>query len=61
MFRAHAGSLEVFMTAGWLHRKGELTIPDRSAVIAYVHTLSGHQGPQTPNEQLGVGGGHGGH
>ncbi|HEV2055505.1 MAG TPA: cytochrome c [Methylomirabilota bacterium] len=41
--------------------KGELTIPDRWAVIAYVHTLSGHQGPHTPGEHPGLGGGHAGH
>lgn len=41
--------------------KGELTIPDRWAVIAYVHTLSGHQGPHTPSEHPGLGGGHAGH
>ena len=41
--------------------KGELTIPDRWAVIAYTHTLSGHAGPHTPSEHPGLGGGHAGH
>ena len=41
--------------------KGELPISDRWAVIAYVHTLSGHKGPHTPSEHPGMGGGHGGH
>jgi len=33
--------------------KGELTVPDQWATIAYVHTLSGHAGPQTPSEHPG--------
>ena len=41
--------------------KGELTVPDRWAVIAYVHTLSEHAGPHTPSEHPGMGGGHAGH
>ncbi len=41
--------------------KTELTVPDRWAVIAYIHTLSGHAGPHTPSEHPGMGGGHAGH
>jgi mono/diheme cytochrome c family protein len=41
--------------------KTELTVPDRWAVIAYIHTLSEHAGPHTPSEHPGIGGGHAGH
>jgi mono/diheme cytochrome c family protein len=41
--------------------KAELTVPDRWAVIAYIHTLSEHVGPHTPSEHPGLGGGHAGH
>ena len=41
--------------------KADLSIPDRWAVIAYIHTLSGHDGPHTPREHVGMGGGHAGH
>jgi mono/diheme cytochrome c family protein len=41
--------------------KGELSVSDRWAVIAYAHTLSGHTGPHIPREHPGMGGGHAGH
>ena len=41
--------------------KDELSVVDRWAVIAYAHTLSGHQGPHTASEHPEIGGGHGGH
>jgi len=41
--------------------KAELSVPDRWAVIAYIHTLSEHAGPHTPSEHPGMGGGHAGH
>jgi mono/diheme cytochrome c family protein len=41
--------------------KGELSVADRWAVIAYAHTFSGHTGPHTPTEhpEMGKGRGHG--
>jgi len=41
--------------------KADLSIPDRWAVIAYIHTFSRHDGPHTPREHTGMGGGHAGH
>ena len=46
--------------------KGELTVPDQWAMIADVHTLSGHAGPHPPSEHPpsehpGIGGGHADH
>ena len=41
--------------------KADLSIPDRWAVIAYIHTLSGHDGAHTPREHSGMGAGHAGH
>src|SRR5262245_41228671 len=38
--------------------KGELSVADRWAVIAYAHTFSGHTGPHTPGEQPEMGKGH---
>lgn len=38
--------------------KGELSVADRWAVIAYAHTLSGHAGPHTSSEHPEMGRGH---
>jgi mono/diheme cytochrome c family protein len=38
--------------------KGELSVSDRWAVIAYAHTLSGHAGPHTPSEHPEMARGH---
>jgi mono/diheme cytochrome c family protein len=38
--------------------KSDLSVADRWAVIAYLHTLSGHAGPHTRSEHPEMGGGH---
>ena len=38
--------------------KGELSVADRWAVIAYAHTLSGHTGAHTASEHPEMGRGH---
>ena len=60
---SEGGKVEPFKSRGskmpaW---KDELSVVDRWAVIAYAHTLSGHQGPHTASEHPEIGGGHGGH
>ena len=60
---SEGGLVEPFKSKGsampaW---KGELSVSDRWAVIAYAHTLSGHTGSHTPREHMEMGGGHAGH
>ena len=60
---SEGGQVKPFKAKGsampaWKH---ELSIPDRWAVIAYAHTLSGHAGPHTSREHPEMGGGHAGH
>ena len=56
---SEGGTVEPFKSMGsampaW---KGELSVEDRWAVIAYQHTLSGHEGPHVVSEhaELGIG------
>ena len=53
---SEGGLVEPFKSKGsvmpaW---KGELSINDRWAVIAYAHTLSGHRGPHVASEHAGL-------